>query len=66
MDRRAFLGGAAVVGLGSLVPGVAEAGEGLHKESVRLRKQWEFQKASFMETLLADRPGASDCAAHLS
>ncbi|HND31123.1 MAG TPA: hypothetical protein PLA94_14050, partial [Myxococcota bacterium] len=60
MDRRAFLGGAAVVGLGSLVPGVAEAGEGLHKESVRLRKQWEFQKASFMETLLADRPGASE------
>ena len=60
MDRRAFLGGAAVVGLGSLVPGVAEAGEGLHKESLRLRKQWAFQKANFMETVLADRPGAAE------
>lgn len=62
MDRRAFLGGAAFVGLGGLVPGVAEAGESLHKESLRLRTQWDLQKAHFLETLLADRRGAVDSA----
>ncbi len=60
MDRRSFLGSAAVVGLGTLVPNMAEAGDSLHKESVRLRKQWAFQKATFMESLLSGRPGAAD------